>query len=472
MQNSACINKKSIRILVVIVLAALALVVSTVSASAASTGTVTAQIKPSSGAIIRSGTSTKSSQVGSARQNATVVVDQEVFLKKKSTAKKNRWYHVTSGGTSGYIRADLLKNFSYTGASFKVTKKTNYRTGAGTKMKKKGTLKKGTVITAVLPVKAKGSSKTWYKFKKGSKYLYVADTNLTAIGGTAASAPTYTGELSFSTTGIVAPSTIYTKVPFAISGQVTSTHPITGAQVGVTDTAGNWIIKAEVPVNSNTFNIASVDSKIAFGTLSTGSYVYKVDVAADGMWFNQVTQNFTVNQATAPQRITETALYLAWPRGTSSSAYKYGSGSATPQFTQALHTYYPTYYKWGAGPKVGASCDVFVGTVMRASGYDPDFPRGHDEQWAYLPKSPRWQQVSYSGKAEELQSGDIITYLRKDGGCHVCLYYKAPDGKNCLIEAKLENCYGYVNETSSGELPSKATTFSNKKSLRVYRATS
>jgi hypothetical protein len=232
------------------------------------------------------------------------------------------------------------------------------------------------------------------------------------------------------------------------------------------------VIREEVPVNSNTFNIASVDSKIAFGSLPIGSYVYKVDVAADGQWFNQVNQGFTVNQSSAPQRIIDTALYLAWPRGTASSAYAYGSGSATPQFTDALHTYFPNYYTWSAAPRVGASCDVFVGTVMRASGYDPDFPRGHDEQWDYLNKSPRWQRVSYSGNPDELQSGDVITYIRNSGGRHTCIYYKAPDGKNCLVEAKISSCYGYVNVTSSGALPSKVTKFSDKKYLRVYRATS
>ena len=451
------------------------------SSHAASTGPVTAQINSSNGAIIRSSTSTKSARVGSANKNAVVVVDQEVFLKKKSTAKKNRWYHVYYNGVSGYIRADLLKNFSYSGAQFKLTKKMNYRTGAGTKMKKKGSLKKNTVITAVLPVKAKGDSKTWYKFKKGSKCYYISSSNLQLVSAAAAApasvaaaaAPaatvTNSGPLSFSTSGITAPTTVYTRVPFALKGTVTSTHAITEAEGGVKDASGNWVLRATASLYSNTFDIASIAIQITFGTLPVGSYTYVVNVAADGQWFNQVNQSFNVVLGTAPDMIANMALELAWPRGTGSATYSFSGGSATPAFRAALDQVYPQHNSWGAGPRVGASCDVFVGTVIRASGFDPDFPRGHDEQFAYLPNYPKWARISYSGKPEELQSGDVITYIRNSGGRHTCIYYRSPDGKNCLIEAQIEKYYGYFKETSDGSLPSKVTNFSDKKYLRVYR---
>ena len=487
MQNYSYGQKRIFKIAAVLAVFIIAIFASTVLSHADTTGTVTAQINSSSGAIIRSSTSTKSAQVGSARNNAVVIVDQEIFLKKSSTAKKNRWYHVYYNGVSGYIRADLLKNFSYSGAQFKLAKKTYYRTGAGTKMKKKGSIKKNKVITAVLPVKAKGTSTTWYKFKKGSKCYYIAGTNLRLVQPAASPAPaaqaapvttaaapavTNDGPLSFSTSGVTAPTTLATRVPFTLKGKVTSTHAITGAEGGVKDASGNWVMRATADLYSNTFDISSFDSKITFGVLPVGSYTYEVNVAADGQWHNQVSQSFNVVQATAPDMIANKALELAWPRGTGSSTYSYSGGSATPAFRAALDQVYPQHNSWGAGPRVGASCDVFVGTVVRASGYDPDFPRGHDEQFAYLQTSPKWARVSYSGKPEELQSGDIITYIRDSGGRHTCIYYKSPDGKNNLIEAQIEKYYGYFKETSDGALPSKVTKFSDKKYLRVYRPTS
>ena len=97
MHNYSYRQKRIFKIAAVLAVFIIAIFASTVLSHADTTGTVTAQINSSSGAIIRSSTSTKSAQVGSAKNNAVVVVDQEVFLKKR------RFTHISTQSLSIFI---------------------------------------------------------------------------------------------------------------------------------------------------------------------------------------------------------------------------------------------------------------------------------------------------------------------------------------------------------------------------------
>ena len=146
------------------------------------------QINSSDGAILRKSSSTGSAKVGLLSDNTKITIHKEVFNSKTSTSKKNKWYYVTANGKKGYVRADLVDSIRYGSVKGKVKAKIKYYAGAGTKMKKKGTFKKGKTVTVVLkatPVKStKGSSSTWYKVKSGSKYYYVC-SNKVKLTGTA-----------------------------------------------------------------------------------------------------------------------------------------------------------------------------------------------------------------------------------------------------------------------------------------------
>lgn len=82
----------------------------------------------------------------------------------------------------------------------------------------------------------------------------------------------------------------------------------------------------------------------------------------------------------------QVAKELAWAKGTKASKYNYKGGSATSKFKTALNKAYPNRSSWGAKSKVGASCDVFVGTCMRYSGCDTTWARGLDGQYGKTPK--------------------------------------------------------------------------------------
>lgn len=136
---------------------------------------------------------------------------------------------------------------------------------------------------------------------------------------------------------------------------------------------------------------------------------------------------------------------------------KYPDGKPTEAFKKALDKVYPDRKNWGAAPKVGASCDVGVGTCVRASGIDSKFPRGLS--FSYLPKSDKFEEVK-NAKISTLKDGDIILYERPDGGGHICIY---DDGK--IKEASLKKWFFRTTNSVKTRMSTKG-----KKWVKVFRA--
>ncbi|MDO4712996.1 MAG: hypothetical protein Q4B05_03805 [Candidatus Saccharibacteria bacterium] len=82
---------------------------------------------------------------------------------------------------------------------------------------------------------------------------------------------------------------------------------------------------------------------------------------------------------------------------------------AKPEFVAALEKFNPGPARWG-GDAGFADCGVFVATVMRASGVDPEFPASgtanHDR---YLRTSGKYKIIEHP-KESDLQPGDILIY--------------------------------------------------------------
>lgn len=123
---------------------------------------------------------------------------------------------------------------------------------------------------------------------------------------------------------------------------------------------------------------------------------------------------------TKGQKICDLAIKCSWKSGTPRSTYGYPQGKRRKAYIQALKKAYGDRKGWGKQTRAGASCDVFVGTVVRASGIDKKFPRGRDEQLPYLKKSKKWKSVSRDRK--KLKKGDIIEQKYKSGGSHIMIY--------------------------------------------------
>lgn len=95
------------------------------------------------------------------------------------------------------------------------------------------------------------------------------------------------------------------------------------------------------------------------------------------------------------------AVECAYAYKTSPKEYKFSGGKPKAEYKKALNKAYPNRSAWGAKSRAGASCDVFVGTVLRASGVDKSFPRGLAEQHPWLKK--KYKKVSSK------QNGDIVS---------------------------------------------------------------
>ena len=166
----------------------------------------------------------------------------------------------------------------------------------------------------------------------------------------------------------------------------------------------------------------------------------------------------TVKKTNA-QKICDKAKALAWGEGIPKSKYTYPTGSATAAFKDAIAKAYPDRSKWGRQTRMGASCDVFVGTVVRASGYDTSFPRGLDEVEKHCKGNSKWQALSIKDTSK-LQPGDVVYYLYKGGG-HIYIYV----GNGYIANAHYRGkTYGIIQKLGDVRKPSATTKFI------VYRA--
>lgn len=75
---------------------------------------------------------------------------------------------------------------------------------------------------------------------------------------------------------VVAPSTIYQGDGYSISGKITSNYNISQVSVSVIDQSGRPVLSASANPAAKSYNVSKLDAKIKFGTLSTGTYTYKV----------------------------------------------------------------------------------------------------------------------------------------------------------------------------------------------------
>lgn len=164
----------------------------------------------------------------------------------------------------------------------------------------------------------------------------------------------------------------------------------------------------------------------------------------------------TPKEPTNGDKIAKCANEYAYASNTKKADYD--GGAPKSEYKKALDKAYPNRKKWGTAPKKGASCDVFVGTCVRNSGVDKEFPRGLDEQIVYLPKASAFKEVSVNENT--VKDGDIIVYAKKGGGAHICIAYK---GK--IKEAGYKHYYPKTTNYLKTRLAK-----TGKKWLKVYRA--
>ncbi len=165
------------------------------------------------------------------------------------------------------------------------------------------------------------------------------------------------------------------------------------------------------------------------------------------------------------KKLAQTATKLAWPKGTSPSTTKYPNGRPTSAFKSALNKYFSGKGFWSRASRQGASCDVFIGTTVRASGYDPSFPAGLRSQIRHMEKSNKWKKVNCQGQLSCLNVGDILysKHNRTSSLNNGHIYMYIGDGK--LAQASAGDYFGKITGYKDRRTVKKV------KYVNVYRAT-
>lgn len=161
----------------------------------------------------------------------------------------------------------------------------------------------------------------------------------------------------------------------------------------------------------------------------------------------------------AAEKIAAMAKACAWPAGTKKSKYAYPGGAPTPEFKAAIEKAYPDRSGWGKQTRAGASCDVFVGVVIRAAGVDPKFPRGLDGVIKHCKGNSRWKLTGIKSTSK-LEPGDVI-YQEWSGGGHISIYVGGGKIANAHYVGKT---YGVIEKASNLKSASKCQIYN------VYRA--
>ena len=118
--------------------------------------------------------------------------------------------------------------------------------------------------------------------------------------------------------------------------------------------------------------------------------------------------------------LVDMAKKCAWPYGTSKTVYKYPGGKRRKAYIDALNKAYPNRKGWRKQTRMGASCDVFAGTVARASGVDKKFPRGCDDVLSYLKTDhakKKWKVVKVYAWSK-IPAGALTFQIKKSGAKH------------------------------------------------------
>lgn len=139
------------------------------------------QINRRMGVVVRKSASSRSKKVARLPNNKKITMEHMSFTTTKNYSRKQRWFYIKCGSVKGYVPVNQVDHVRYQYRKVKAKRNLTYRYGAGYKMRKKGTLKKGTTLSLCLETKAKGSKTLWYRFRYGKKFYFVSskDLNLT-----------------------------------------------------------------------------------------------------------------------------------------------------------------------------------------------------------------------------------------------------------------------------------------------------
>ena len=145
--------------------------------------------------------------------------------------------------------------------------------------------------------------------------------------------------------------------------------------------------------------------------------------------------------------IVNTALLLSW-----AGRRSHDKSDPKPEYVEAMKqvgTYFTPCRSNGDCAPVGASCDIFVSTVMRYSGADPSFPAtGPVVQENYMQSHPEMYTQVMASDVSDLAPGDIL--VATDNGRHIYINLGNGQQASASYNDRTGENYSGVYLTDSG----------------------
>lgn len=138
--------------------------------------------------------------------------------------------------------------------------------------------------------------------------------------------------------------------------------------------------------------------------------------------------------------IAEVALELSW------EGHDHAKDDPKPEYVEAMEvagTNLTPCNSSGCAP-MGASCDIFVATVMIYSEADPDFPKyGPNVQEEHMLSHPEmYEEIENVGDTSNMEPGDILVVSGAESGRHIYLYVGEIDGQPTQASASFNGRTG------------------------------
>lgn len=225
----------------------------------------------------------------------------------------------------------------------------------------------------------------------------------------------------------------------------------------------NYLKKTATEYNNNAFWIAQYNDTMDYKPSSRmGMWQYSSNGSVKGIegrvdmnrCYIKYWEVAPKKEPTNGEKIASKGWTFAYHTNTKEAAYP--NGKPVPAYKAALDEEFGKNRKWSMPARLGASCDVFVATGIRAAGVDKSAPRGLGR--SYFDKSDKFKRVSVT--ADTIKDGDIISIIWDNGKPHWCMAYK---GK------ALEASYGGYYPKTQSCLKSRLSK-NGKQSVVVYRA--
>lgn len=109
-------------------------------------------------------------------------------------------------------------------------------------------------------------------------------------------------------------------------------------------------------------------------------------------------------------KIEETALKLAWKKGTSKSKYAYKGGKPTKEYIAAYKKIFGKYSR-----EKSSNCDRSIALVARIATAEKKYPTGNEDQLKYKPKKIKRKVYKNVRPIDVSKPGQLIVYKKKNG---------------------------------------------------------